>query len=190
MKRLGIVVGLLVLFAGAFGQNADTSKKCKWWFDAGIGGFSASKGVSGDTYGVGLTIFDDKLFYSVKFIRNEEPSDFLITYGPLPYEGYSSIDLMIGKGISKKYFLIQASGGLGLTTGIKRGAFLRSEETFFGYIDYYEKDRFTALSLPLEFDFMFKPIKWLGIGFGCFANLNTIRSYGGYMFKLSLGRLR
>lgn len=183
-----MVIGLLAFFASAFGQDANLRSQT-WWIDGGLGGFT-TKGLSGDSYGGGLTMFTGKTFYTIRYLRNEEPSDFLIMYGPLPYEKYSSIDLMVGKGISKKYFLVQTSGGFGITTGIKRGSFLRSEDTFFGHIDYYERDRFTVPSLPLAFDFMFKPTGWLGLGFECFANLNATSSYGGYLFKLSLGRLR
>lgn len=190
MRRLGIVIGLLLAFAAAFGQSTDSSTRSKWWIDAFLGQFSASKGINGDTYGVGLTVFDNKFFYTGKIVRNQEPRDFLFIEGPLPHEGYTSVDLTIGKGISKKYFLFHFSGGLGITTGIKRGAFIKTEPTFFGSYDVYEKDRFTAPSIPLELELMFKPTRWLGLGFGCFGNLNTVRSYGGGAFKLSLGRLR
>lgn len=188
MKKLGVIVAILVFFGNAFGQYADSSKKYRWWLDAGIGGFN-TKSISGDTYGVGLTIFNDKTFYTIQFLRNEEPEDYIFTFGPLPFEKYSSIDVMIGKGISNKYLQIQASGGLGMATGIRRGAFLRTEHGLWD-ISYYEEDRFTVPSLPLEVDFMVKPTKWLGVGLGVFGNFNSARSYSGYQFKLSLGRLR
>ena len=190
MKRLGIAIGLLILFVTASASDTDSSKKYRVWFDASIGQTNSTKGVSCDMYGFGLTMADRRFFYTVKLTRNEEASDFLITYGPLPYETYTSIDATIGTGISNKFLQLQGSVGLGVTTGIKRGAFLRSESTFFGTIDYYEKDQFTALSIPLEVSFMFKPTRWLGLGVAGFGNLNGARTYSGYLFRLSLGRLR
>jgi hypothetical protein len=86
------------------------------------------------------------------------------------------------------------SGGLGITGGIKRGDLLYTEPStgWFNIADgrRFEKDQFISPSIPLEIDLLFKPIKFLGVGFSLFGDLNFNRPMYGVALKLGIGQLR
>jgi len=191
MKQLSILIGLFTFYLTGFSQIIDF-KNDKYWVDAGFGSFITVNNISGlpifpifPPY-LSVNLFNDKTFYKISFIRNEEWA----LLGDMPYEKYYSVGILLGKGFSRKYYQFQFSGGLGITGGIKRGDFLYNDGDWPFSTDYYERDKFITPSIPVEIDLLLKPIKYAGIGVTLFGNLNFVRPYCGFALKLSMGKLR
>ena len=190
MKKNGIfLIGFIWLFQTGFNQVNDLHKY-KYWIDVGSGGYYSIDNIEGFSWSLGVNLIADSTLYRLRFLNQRE---FKIP-APDPLEESYSVGMMIGKALTGKYIQIEFSGGLGITGGIKRGRLLYTSPPsgwiWVGDPGHYEKDEFMSPSIPLEIDLLIKPIKYLGVGFSLFADLNLKSSTYGLMFKLGLGKLR
>jgi len=110
-------------------------------------------------------------------------------FGSEPLESSVNFGVLIGRINSKKYSQTSYLVGLGLTTGSRQGKFIRESKGWFSS-DEYEMKNFLTLSIPAEVEFVFKPIKFIGIGLGAFVDLNIVRPSVGARLNISIGKLR
>ena len=186
MKKIFIFLYIIIQSYIMYGQQPD-DKNIKYWFDAGIGNYicKSSGGVNWNT-SINL-INKESLFFKARYLNLQEFS----LEGPNPSEYFSSGGIMIGKVFLKKYGHCAFLCGIGETGGMKRGKFFYEiPNTIIGDGRLYEKVYFNAISIPLEIELQYKPIKYLGIGISFFGDLNLKRPMCGFLFKIGLGKLR
>jgi len=190
MKQFNLlIIGLFILSISGSSQIIDF-KNDKYWIDAGLGNYYSTSNTDGFTWNLGFNLIHDSKLYKVRFLNNKE----FQLFSPDPLEEFNSVGILIGKGFSGKYIQIQFSGGLGVTSGLKRGKLLYTDPSK-GWFDisnlnHYDKDRYITPSIPLEIDLLVKPIKFLGLGITLFGDLNYKRPMYGLIFKFGLGKLR
>lgn len=181
-KIIFFVIGFV--FLGLTGHSqVDDPKDHKLWLDAGVGLFGNGKAGGLDlNFGLNLILNKTQFKLSTKLLEE------LDLFGPKPSEKYSSVGILAGRGFSGKYAHAIFSGGIGITWGSMRGDLSASQPP--GWAGpYYKKELFSSVSIPLEIDLMFKPFKFLGVGFSIFGDLNFKRSYFGYGVKIGIGKL-
>jgi hypothetical protein len=182
MKPLAIIIGLILFPLTTLGQDVEP-KISTYWLDGGTGAFTSANGIEGlPTVYASLNYLPRKTFYKLRYILNQEFN----LFGSTPMEVYHNVGILFGTGASRKIFQVQVAGGAGVTGGIKRGDFIKHE--LLG--DKYENDRFITFSIPVEFDVLFKPIKFAGAGVSLFADLNMVNPTFGFAVKLAFGKLR
>ena len=194
MKKLFIFLYIIIQSYIMYGQQPD-DKTMKYWFDAGVGSYIC-KSSGGVNWNTSINFINKKsLFFKARYLNLQEFS----LEGPNPSEYFSSGGIMIGKVFLKKYGHCAFLCGIGETGGMKRGKFFyESSDTTNNIIDimgdlrvrHYEKNYFNSISIPLEVELQFKPIKYVGIGISFFGDLNLKRPMCGFLFKIGLGKLR
>ena len=82
------------------------------------------------------------------------------------------------------------SVGIGLVGGVLRGAFVREEVVDAGWFTYarrhYERKPFVAVGLIADVQIFYIPLKYAGLGFHLFGNLNQATSFAGIAFHFVL----
>jgi len=162
-------------------------KNYSYWIDAGAGYYYSTNESDGLSYNFSANLINNRTLYKIRFLYQEEFNMF----GPTPSEKFYCSGIMLGKGFMWEKVRLQLSGGLGITGGIKRGKYLYSSSSWFHIGDrrYYEEERFFSPSIPLEIDFIIKPLNYLGLGVVFFVELNSKRPMFGFVLKLSIGKL-
>lgn len=182
-----IVAGLISLTS--FAQVSDSNVN-KTWVTIGAGTFSSTDESVGTTIGISLNVVNQKHLYKVRYINYDE----FIIMGPSPSENHHEVGLQYGKGFSSKRTQIYFSGGIGFTTGITRGDYIPPEPSgswfSLNLSEQYEKEYFFTPSIPLEIEFLYKPVNFAGIGFAFNGNLNVKRPSVGLTIKIGLGKFR
>jgi len=79
-------------------------------------------------------------------------------------------------------FYLSAGAGLGFVHGWidERGIFGTKEDTELG----------KKLGVPLEIQFIWRPLPIVGVGVTGFANINSVESYAGWLLTLQVGKLK
>ena len=121
-------------------------------------------------------------------IRYIGATEFYI-FGPSPPETFNDIGVLYGRVANYKDIQFSISGGLGIVTGIMRGAYITSTPGWFSFPE-YEKRHFFTYGIPLEAQFSYNPLKFLGIGATVFANINPESSFWGINFMWKIGKVR
>ncbi len=162
-------------------------------FNAGLGVFSVPGdadlflGLSGNTtLRRGDWLFSGRILYGTE-------SPIILFFEKEPRETLWEAAMLAGLRYRKGWFFIGAKAGLGLTGGLRRGAFLRrecSDKLCINSVSYYESQRTLAVGLPVEAELVFAPLPYLGLGVRFAGNVNTVRSFAGWFFTLHLGQLR
>lgn len=185
--RFLIISGLFILFTSLNGQKTDFSN-AKYWLDIGAGTFSSAEDNSGVSLNLGASFVPAKTLYKIRYLHNFE----FKFGGDVPNEHYTNFGLLGGRGFSGKFTQVYFSGGMGITYGLIRGRFLYRDppDSWLWKSDHFEEVRFTTFSIPLEIHFVFKPIKYAGIGTTLFADINTKRANVGIILIIGLGKLR
>jgi len=187
MKKLIILIYIIIQVHNVFGQQP-ADKSIKYWFDIGIGNYITTNNSGGLNWNASINLINKKsMVYKIRYLNLEEFN----LYGPSPSEKYTSGGIMIGKVYFAKYGHCAFLCGIGETGGIKRGKFIYENiNILFGDGRNYESVSFSTVSIPLEVDLQYKPIKYIGIGTSFFCDLNLERPMCGFLFKIGLGRLR
>ena len=87
------------------------------WLSGGLGG--SSSGLSG---GFSFTHQISDKIISVRYIYNEE----FIIFGPNPAQNAWDVGVLFGKCAKSRHAFASIAAGIGVTGGLKRGAFLSS----------------------------------------------------------------
>lgn len=160
-------------------------KNKKYWLDSGFG---VTNKIDDEIYAalnLSLNYIQNKSVYKLRLLGISEFNIFGQS------ESAVSIGALTGKHFSNKFFQISFLGGLGITfnheltdnvIGRTGSGFLSSS--------IYETQKNTLISFPLEIEFIFKPIKFYGIGVSLFADINSKKSSFGIMLKGGFGKFR
>lgn len=174
-------------------------KKDKLWVDFGTGSFRTGTFIKNPNFfcmkinnSFSLNYVNDKILFRTN-INHCYEKDFLFS-NTIVKEEFTTINFMIGKGISKKYGQFYFLTGIGLTSGSKREKATLVDRDFFGNI-YNSKEvfihrNFVSVALPLEFEYLFKPSKYFGLGISYFQDLNFDTTIHGFRLKFAFGKLR
>ena len=142
-----------------------------YWVGAGLG-FGTSDSTSDDFGGsVNLSYRFDPHLLSLR----------AATVGELFGDDFWDIGLLYGRATGQGAVFASLAAGIAVMGGTRNpgGIFDESSETIS-----------SRISLPLELQLYWRPLRFLGLGVYGFANFNDEESFGGATFGLQLGRLR
>ncbi|MDY0201178.1 MAG: hypothetical protein WC951_00660 [Bacteroidales bacterium] len=192
---LGLVAFSLMVMVG-FGQTNDLVEinqeqtnnlnKEQYWVDAGLGFFVSTKDAAGLSLNLGANVIYKNIYAKLKTSYYSAMS--LGSNAPL--EKYFSAGILVGKVFFDENISIQLSGGLGITrlNLLSHWQDIQSEDgTYVSQLS--EQEIIFTPSIPLEVNFMVKPLKSVGMGFSVFADLNIKRPMCGVTLKLAFGRM-
>lgn len=129
--------------------------------------------------GMALYFQNGKMLYSLRYIKNIE----FVMDGPIPSEHIDDFGFLLGKVYRAPGILCSASTGIGMVNGLKRGRLVES-----GYEYYlYESIKFIKFGMPIEAQ-VFIGGNSLALGLYFFANLNSERSFSGFLLSLQIGK--
>ena len=143
------------------------------WVNAGVGRASV-----GPALGLGLSYRSGSHIASARLLGGG-PFDL---FGPGYGTDVAEISFMYGRAGGGALGGRSISAGVGLVSGEHRregGRFSPQVEEFG-----------PTVGIPIEAQFIFSPIRFLGVGVTGFANLNTEASFAGALLSLHLGKLR
>ncbi|MDD2565086.1 MAG: hypothetical protein PHU27_12805 [Salinivirgaceae bacterium] len=199
MKKFNkVLISLFVMSLFTFsavGQINDNTvteftESGKFWFDIGIGNYyTTDSDYEGFSSNVSFNMLNKSLLYKIRYMIHDE----LVIFNVTPSEKYQEVGMLIGTGYSVKWFQCFVSGGIGLISGTQRGDILYttpSDWFSLGGTNYYEMDKFITPSIPIELELTLKPIKYMGVGFSLYGNLNLKQSLYGFTIKLGIGKMR
>lgn len=159
-----------------------------FWMHTSFGGYTSTIDRYGNAASIGLSYVVKKNIYSFRgaFFEEHRPN-------MTKNENQKNMNFLIGRYKVLKFGSISYSAGIGLTNGVKRGAYLYS--TYGGFfisekIDYYENHNYTKPSIPIEFNYSFPLSKIFSSGITIYSNLNTERNYLGIGVFAGLGKFK
>ena len=182
-KLLFIFLITINLF-NSYSQDSIPKVK-KYWIDSGIG---VTNEIDNENYialNLSLNYIQGKSFYKLRLLGVSEFNIFGQSENTLTIGG------LTGKHYSSKFFQISFLGGLGITFNeeLTDNVIGRTGSGWFSS-SIYETRKSTLISIPLEIEFIFKPIKFYGLGFSLFADINSKKPSFGIMFKSGFGKFR
>ncbi|MCX6120747.1 MAG: hypothetical protein NTX44_03925 [Ignavibacteriales bacterium] len=109
-------------------------------------------------------------------------------FGDNPVERIGDIGILYG--VSARWGKWYASTGAGISYvhSINRGKLIRRANEMFGADDYEEISR-SSVGLPIQVEISVAPFSYLGVAIIGFANINSIKAYGGITFCIQIGKL-
>lgn len=184
--KIKYLFALLILFSFSSIYAQDSIPKVKkYWIDTGIGITSKIDDQNYIAFNISLNYVQDKSIYKLRLLGITEfnlfgQSESLVTFGAL-----------LGKHYTSKFFQISLLGGLGVTFNeeLTTNVIGNTGSSWFSS-SIYETKSSTLISIPLEIEFIFKPIKFYGIGVSLFADINSRKPYFGILLKSGLGKFR
>ena len=122
------------------------------------------------------------------------PADMTINQ---PDDGIWEAGLMFGKGLQGDYYFISASAGLSIVGGVKSSTITRSGSYYDQFlksqqyytVTSYDNSYFRTIGIPIQLQFHFIPIRFIGIGLEGVANVNTKYSTYGVLISVQIGGL-
>ncbi len=169
---------VLVLWTASFSQTHDDSTDSRgYWLSLGIGGGSGGGALSG-----GLSCEAGPGLVTLRYVHNEE-FDLL---GPSPAESVHEFGILYGIMRKSPIGHIAFSGGIGFVGGVRRGRLLARE--FLS--SKYERQTYQAIGAAFDYEAVWTPVSFLGIGLNIPANLNSEQSFIAFQLNLQLGSLR
>jgi len=118
-------------------------------------------------------------YYKVAYYSKGKDSPFGPSWFALPHEYIlRSVSLSIGKCYRSNWFEASGFCGPSFVYG-KKGLYETSEKL----ID----KKVYSMGIEGELQFLFRPAKEVGMGFGFYADLNLIKNFAGAMVTLTLG---
>lgn len=185
MKTKLLFVLLIILpFSNLYSQDSIPEVK-KYWIDSGIGITSKIDDQSYIAMSLSLNYLQNKSLYKLRLLGITEFNIFGQS------EGAVTIGVLLGKHYSSKFVQISFLGGLGIAFNqeLTTNVIGRTGSGWFSS-SLYETKKSTSLSIPLEIEFFFKPIKFYGIGISLFADINSRKPSFGILLKSGLGKFR
>ena len=177
---LSIVIFFIIyfpqfVFAG-MNLNEQTGKIELGTIGIGYSPHYSSVGLSHQRY------FKRNLF-SIRFIYNFELDIF---ESQSPSNSILDIAILYGRVFKSGKGFISFSTGLGCMYNVYRGEFLRSEGGWLAGISYYEKKTESAFGIPVDIQFILTSKPSYGFGIQAFANINSKKSYFGFLICLMM----
>ncbi|NUN69857.1 MAG: hypothetical protein HUU02_09120, partial [Bacteroidetes bacterium] len=81
--------------------------------------------------------------------------------------------------------LLSLSAGLSLVGGVQRGAWVSSSGWFSSQ---FEEKTFSHAGIPLEAQWIWRPLDDFGVGLYAFGNINRTKPFYGALLSLQIGR--
>lgn len=167
------------IWAGGGGGLSTTGTT---WFISGSAGFL-------DTHLISARVLNSA----------ERRGERFLTVRPLEYTWEAGV--LYGQPmVSGDRLTVTASAGVGLVGGLRRGDFWYTDEADPGSfksflplrpsVDVYARDRFQAVSLPMEVRLHMRPTHLFGVDILLFGTVNHIDPYGGVAVQVRLGGVR
>lgn len=184
LKLFAVFFTLFFSFVNIYSQENNNQIK-KYWLGSGLGVTSKINNEMYVAMNLSMNYVQNSTHYKLSFLGASEFEIFGQSEGTLTVGG------LIGKHYSSKFTQISFLGGLGINfseelTSNKIGT------TGSGWFssNIYETNKNTSISIPLEIEFIFKPIKFYGIGVSLFADINSNKPFVGLLLKGGLGKFR
>lgn len=184
MKTLLVSLFMLVFSNSAFAENGTDSVYT--WLDAGMGSY-VSSGSNGVLFGGALVGYKGKHFLKGRMLYGDEMSDLVDIGTDQPVENFWSVGMQYGRGVNTKSVTLYFSAGLGIVSGVKRGALISHDGGWFGGNN-YERIEYFAPSVPVDVTISFKPFRKFGMGFSIVSDFNGKNSYTGFVLAISMGQ--
>lgn len=189
MKQKLPVVILLTIFAPVLQAQEKEPVDIQWWIDPGMGTYTTFNGreINNITFILGGLVQKNKSLYKLRYMRNYE---FEIFSPVSPTEYYNSFHFLLGRKVSDSDLSqIHLLTGIGVTSGLKRNELIAGS-SWLSFNEDYESEQFVTPSIPLEVEFMFKPLKYVGFGATVFLELNLKQPLIGLAGKAMLGKVK
>lgn len=184
IKLFALFFTLTFTFASIYSQGYNNEIN-KYWIGSGLG---VTSKINNDMYvamNLSMNYVQNNTHYKLSLLGASEFEIFGQSEGTVTFGG------LIGKHYSSKFTQISFLGGLGINfseelTSNKIGT------TGSGWFssNIYETNTTTSISIPLEIEFIFKPIRFYGIGISLFADINSNKPFVGILLKGGLGKFR
>ena len=170
---LACALVLLPLSANGMAAQVPEQRSDAFWVSAGVG--RASVGLAS---GLGLSYRSGPHLVSARLLGGG-PVD---PFGTRTGTDVGEISIMYGRAGGGAVGVRSISAGVGLVSGEhrRRGGGFSPQVEEFG----------PTVGIPIEAQFIFSPIRFLGVGVTGFANLNAEASFAGALLSLHLGKLR
>ncbi len=168
-------------------------KNKTFWFDIGIGPFVGRKAFGLSIMGLSFGYAIENNLLALKMDYNYDVSNqtmFDVFYTQHQPDEYF-YDLEILYGILETYNKVQfsLSAGIGILGGAMNGKYSQDGSWRF-YTKGYEIKKFNTMNFPVEAQFNLIATPHFGLGLNLFANLNTKRFLGGFLWKFRWGKLK
>jgi hypothetical protein len=106
-----------------------------------------------------------------------------------PVERVGDIGIIYGVSTQRSRWYASAGAGISYVHSIRQGALIQRSNEIFGSDEYEEVSRVTV-GLPIQVEISGSAFPFFGAAIIGFANINTLRSYGGITLCIQLGKLR
>ena len=158
-------------------SQKDDAQTSGGWLSAGIGGSHFGPCFYGSiTYRYNNNLFTLRYFKADEFNFNVEG-----IYDE-PTLSCKEIGFLYGMSYIKTNALLSFSTGIGYVDGTDRGSKINDYHQ-------YEPINISTLGIPFEVKFQIKVIGPVGIGGAWFGNINSTKSYTGFILGISIGVL-
>lgn len=188
MKKLTLGLALLLLFASIVSSQEITKETTMYWANVQGGTFSTVKKIGGFSAGVSLNAIKGNSIYKMRYFHDER---FQLWE---PAEVYNEMSLLTGKSYYSKFLQINLSAGLGVTFGevVAKTTVTEYRDQWYNLrtTTSHEFETFITPSIPLEIEFMVKPLKEIGLGLSLGGNLNFKRPTLRSTVSFIIGKLR
>ena len=181
--KVVLFILFLIYAQSLYSQKSNDSTKLIFG-TIGAGAFDAenSTGIAGQ---ISLDFQKKHNQWKIRYIGGSEFN----LFGPSPPESFNDIGVLYGRVANYKNIQFSISGGLGIVTGIMRGAYITTPPGWFSSPEYEKRSYFTY-GIPLEAEFSYNPLKFLGLGVAVFANINPESSLWGINIMWKVGKVR
>lgn len=174
-RRTGLACALVLSLLCANGMAAQVPEQRSeaFWVSAGVGRASV-----GPALGLGLSYGSGPHLVSARLLGGGPVDPFGTRHGT----DVAEISIMYGRAGGGALGVRSISAGVGLVSGEhrRRGGEFSPQVEEFG----------PTVGIPIEAQFIFTPVSFLGMGVTGFANLNPEASFAGALVALHLGKLR
>jgi hypothetical protein len=155
----------------------DTVQHSEGWVSVGIGGSHF-----GPSLYVGITYRCDNNLFTLRYFKSDEFAFNVDGVYDKPFLTCKEFGILYGMSYIKANSLLSFSAGIGYVSGTDRGNKTNDYHQF-------EPINISTLGIPFEAIFQIKVLGPIGIGGAWFGNINSTKSYTGFIFKISIGVL-
>jgi hypothetical protein len=152
------------------------------WINAGAGSCSIYGADPFISVGASLNHQREDRLYSLRLTQNDE---FKFFYNPK--ESVGDVSFLYGICSGGRSYSVSLQAGISIAHGINRGRYLYSEGTILGTHHHVAVEWFRP-GIPFDASFFLRPTHFFGVGVEAYANLNSERSFAGFLFAVQVGK--